>query len=87
LADNAVDEVLPTSLAQERESISVNGISQANGADLLSLYSQSVGQGVADLVSSASAAALNLAIAEVKLNEALLAGGGNDTGNQLNVYA
>jgi hypothetical protein len=68
--------------------MSVSGISQAAGADLLNLYSQSLGQGAAELVSNASAAELKVAISEAKLNEALLAGGGgNDSGKQLNVYA
>jgi hypothetical protein len=63
--------------------MSVNAISQANGADLLNLYSQSVGQGAADLTSSASAAALKVAVAEAKMSEAALAG----SANQLDVYA
>ena len=68
--------------------MSVTGISQAAGADLLNLYSQSLAQGAAELISSASAAQLKVAVAEAKLSEAFLVGtGANDAGNQLNVYA
>lgn len=68
--------------------MSVTGINQAAGADLLNLFSQSVGQGSVDIAASASAAQLKVAVAETKLNEAFLVGsGGSDPGNQLNVYA
>jgi hypothetical protein len=62
----------------------INAISQASGADLLSLYSQSVGEGGAPVAVAASTAALKSAIAEAKMSESALVGG--DTGSQLNVY-
>ena len=65
--------------------MSVNAISQANGADLLNLYSQSVGQGASTAV-SASVAAVKTAIEEAKMSEAALLGG-SDSGSQLNVFA
>jgi hypothetical protein len=66
----------------------VNGISQGGGADLLVIYSQSAGQGMAELTGEASAAALKIAVAEAKMSEAFLVGSdGNSTGNQLDVYA
>lgn len=66
----------------------VTGINQAAGADLLNLYSQGAAQAGADLLNSASAAQLKVAVAEAKLNEAFLVGSSaNDPVNQLNVYA
>jgi len=68
--------------------MSVTGINQAAGADLLNLYSQSAGQAGADLLSNASAAQLKVAVAEAQLSETFLVGnGGDNVGNQLNVYA
>jgi len=68
--------------------MSVTGINQAAGADLLNLYGQSTGQAGADLLSNASAAQLKVAVAEAQLSEAFLVGnGGDNAGNQLNVYA
>lgn len=68
--------------------MSATGISQAVGADLLNLYTQSVGQGPAAITASASAAQLKVAIAEAQLSEAFLIGNaGDNTGNHLNVYA
>ena len=64
--------------------MSVNAISQASGADLLSLYSQSAGQNPAPTAASASTSALKTAIAEAKMSEEALLGG--DSGSQLNVF-
>jgi hypothetical protein len=61
----------------------VNAITQATGADLLNLYSQSVGQGATE----PSVAALKTAIAEAQLSEeSVLGSGGGQTGTQINVY-
>lgn len=68
--------------------MSVNGINQANGADLLQLYAQSTG-GSAAVAMSASMKALKTAIAEAQISEAAILGGdsGSSTGNNLNLFA
>jgi len=65
--------------------MSVNAISQASGADLLNLYSQSVGQGGATTPVDATAALLKTALAEAQMSEAELLGG-SVVGSQLDVY-
>jgi len=70
--------------------MSINGISQASGADVLSLYSQGTGGGAAASTSNASAAVLQTAIALAQMSESQLVGqtgDGSTTGSQLNVYA
>jgi hypothetical protein len=70
--------------------MTINAISQANGADLLQLYAQSAGGSAAATPGNASAAALKTAIAEAQLSAAQLVAQTstvNDTGTQLNVYA
>ena len=68
--------------------MSVNGINQANGVDLLQLYAQSTGGSAATAV-SASMKALKAAIAEAQVSEAVIlsSDNGNSTGNNLNVFA
>ena len=70
--------------------MSIQGISQASGADLLSLYGQGMGSAAAASTNSASAAVLQTAIAMAQMSESQLVGqasDGNTTGSQLNVYA
>jgi hypothetical protein len=66
-------------------SMSVSAISQANGADLLSLLNQSTGQAPAG---TASVDVLKKAIAQAQLSESQIIGGNTpDSGSQLNVFA
>ena len=70
--------------------MSINGISQASGADVLSLYSQGTGGRAAASTRNASAAELQTAIALAQMSESQLVGqtdAGSTTGTQLNVYA
>jgi hypothetical protein len=62
-------------------------ISQANGADLLNLYSQSVGQGAVASAVTASVNVLKTAIAQAKLSASEIIAGNSDSGNQINLYA
>jgi len=62
-------------------------ISQANGTDLLNLYSQSVGQGAAASAVTASVNVLKTAIAQAKLSASEIIAGNSDSGNQINLYA
>jgi hypothetical protein len=65
--------------------MSVSAISQANGADLLSLLNQSTGQAPAV---TASVDVLKKAIAQAQLSESqIIAGNTPDSGSQLNVFA
>ena len=69
--------------------MSINGISQASGADVLALYGQGAG-GAAANTSNASAAMLKTAIALAQNSEAQLvaqSSAAEVTGTQLNVYA
>jgi hypothetical protein len=68
--------------------MSINAISQANGADLLNLYSQSVGQSATPAAEAASVKALKAAITQAKLSESEILGGGNGaSGSQINLFA
>ena len=69
--------------------MNVNAISQASGADLLSVYGQNSGGGPAATTAAASAAVLQTAVAEAQISEAQLVGQSVDAsiGGQLNVYA
>jgi len=68
--------------------MAVNGISQANGADLLQRLLESSGQAPAAAPQN-TAASLNLAKAEAQLSEASVLGGGapDTSGTLLNTYA
>jgi hypothetical protein len=65
--------------------MSVNAISQANGADLLNLLQQSQGQPTTAV--SASTDVLKKAIAEAQLSESEVLGGASPDASLLNVYA
>ena len=68
--------------------MSVNAISQANGADLLNLLSQTTGQTAPGTAVTASVDVLKKAIAEAQLSESEIVGGGSpDSGGQINVFA
>ena len=70
--------------------MNINAISQASGADVLSLYGQNSGGGPAPTTTAASAAVLHTAIAEAQMSEAQLVAQLDplsSTGTQLNVYA
>jgi hypothetical protein len=69
--------------------MAVNGISQANGADLLQIFLESSGQAPAAAPPQNAAASLKTAVAGAQLSEAsVLAGGAPDTtGTLLNTYA
>ena len=67
----------------------IEGLNQAAGADLLSLYAQNAG-GSAAVTYSASVAALKTAISEAQMSEAQLVEQSSSiggTGTQLDVYA
>ena len=68
--------------------MAVNGISRANGADLLQRLLESSGQAPAAAPQN-TAASLNLAKAEAQLSEASVLGGGapDTSGTLLNTYA
>jgi putative AlgH/UPF0301 family transcriptional regulator len=67
--------------------MSVSAISQANGADLLSLLNQSSGQAAGAAV-TASIDVLKKAIAQAQSSESqIIAGNSLDAGGQLNVFA
>jgi hypothetical protein len=68
--------------------MAVNGISQANGADLLQRLLESGGQAPAAAPQN-TAASLNIAKAEAQLSEASVLGGGapDTTGTLMNTYA
>ena len=68
--------------------MAVNGISQANGADLLQKLLESTGQAPAAAPQN-TAATLNLAKTEAQLSEASVLGGGtpDTSGTLLNTYA
>jgi hypothetical protein len=69
-------------------SMSVSAISQANGADLLSLLNQSTGQAPAGTAFTASVDVLKKAIAQAQLSESqIIAGNTPDSGSQRNVFA
>jgi hypothetical protein len=66
--------------------MSVNAISQANGADLLNLLNQSTGQARTSPAFAASVEVLKKAITQAQSNESqIFAGGIPDSGGQLNV--
>jgi hypothetical protein len=66
--------------------MSVNAISQANGADLLNLLNQSTGQAPTSPAFAASVEVLKKAITQAQSNESqIFAGGSPDSGGQLNV--
>lgn len=65
--------------------MSVNALSQANGADLLSLLSESQGQGPTAV--TASTDVLKKAFAVAQVSEQELVGEIDNIGSQLNVYA
>jgi hypothetical protein len=68
--------------------MSVNAISQANGADLLNLLNQSTGQARAGTAVTASVEVLKKAISQAQSSESqIFPGGSPDTGGQLNVFA
>jgi len=68
--------------------MTVNGISQANGADLLQKFLEQIGQAPAAAAQNTDAS-LKIAKAEAQLSEASVLGGGSpDTsGALLNTYA
>ncbi|HEV2102521.1 MAG TPA: hypothetical protein VGR58_07055 [Candidatus Acidoferrum sp.] len=68
--------------------MAVNGISQANGADLLQRLVDQSGQAPATAAQN-TAASLKIAKAEAQLSEASLLGGGapDTSGTLLNTYA
>jgi hypothetical protein len=68
--------------------MAVNGISQANGADLLQKLLESTGQAPAAAPQN-TAATLNLAKTEAQLSEASVLGSGtpDTSGTLLNTYA
>jgi hypothetical protein len=66
--------------------MSITSISQSNGADLLNLYSQSVGLGAATAV-EATAKVLKTSLAQAALSAAEVLNSEGDSGAQLNVYA
>jgi hypothetical protein len=66
--------------------MTVTAIGQANGADLLNLYSQSVGRGAATSV-EASVDLLKKALAEASLSTSEVLAGSGDSASQLNVFA
>ena len=68
--------------------MAVNGISQANGADLLQKFLEQSGQAPA-AAAQKTAASLKMAKAEAQLSEASLLGGGtpDTSGTLLNTYA
>ena len=69
--------------------MNINAISQASGADVLSLYGQNAGGGPA-VGATASAAVLKTAVAVAQISEAQLVAQLDplsSTGTQLNVYA
>ena len=68
--------------------MAVNGVSQANGADLLQRFLEQSGQSPAAAPQN-TAASLKIAKAEAQLSEAAVIGGGSpDTsGTLLNTYA
>jgi len=67
--------------------MSVNAINQANGADLLNLYSQATGQVPANAV-TATTDVLKKALVEAQLSASeVLAGSPPETGTLLNVQA
>ncbi|HKT48204.1 MAG TPA: hypothetical protein VJP87_11830 [Candidatus Acidoferrales bacterium] len=70
--------------------MTLSSISQANGADLLSLYSQSTGQSNAPVAAAAAEKALKTALAEAQISASEILGasegGNNSSGSQLNVY-
>ena len=68
--------------------MAVNGISQANGADLLQRLVESGGQTPAAAAQN-TAATLKIAKTEAQLNEASVLGGGtpDTSGTLLNTYA
>jgi len=68
--------------------MSLSAISQANGADLLSLLNQSTGQTPAGAAVTASVNVLKKAIAQAQLSESeIVSGAISDSGSQLNVFA
>jgi hypothetical protein len=74
--------------AAERKFMSVSAISQANGADLLSLLNQSTGQAPAGSAVTASIDVLKKALAQAQSSESqIIAGNSLDSGGQLNVFA
>jgi hypothetical protein len=65
--------------------MSANAISQANGADLLNLFSQAAGQSPAGTPVSASVEVLKKAIQQVQMSESEILAGAS--GNQINLFA
>lgn len=67
--------------------MSLSAITKANGADLLNLYAQSVGQAPANTAVSASAQVLKKALAEAQLSASEILSGDSADASQINVFA
>jgi len=67
--------------------MSLSAITQANGADLLNLYTQSTGQTPANTAVSASEQVLRKALAEAQLSASEILGGDSGDASQINVFA
>jgi len=69
--------------------MSVAGLAQANGADLLQMYQQATGQSAPTGTPQSTSKMLKEAVQEAKMSEASVAGGGDplSTGTLLNTYA
>ena len=69
--------------------MSVAGLAQANGADLLQMYQQATGQSALTGRPQSTSKMLKEAVQEAKMSEASVAGGGDplSTGTLLNTYA
>jgi hypothetical protein len=89
MADKCVEEAqCCVSRTGDCKTMSIQGLNQAAGADLLSFYTQNAG-GIAAATYSASMAVLKTAISETQLSAAQLVAqtsGADETGTQLNVY-
>lgn len=87
-ADISDEEFCRNTSQHERMFMSVSAISQANGADLLSLLNQSTGRAPAGTAVTASVDVLKKAIAQAQLSESqIIAGNTPDSGSNLNVFA
>jgi len=69
--------------------MSVTGIAQANGADLLQMYQQATGQSDVTGTPQNTSKMMKEAVQEAKMSEASVADGGDplSTGSLLNTYA
>ena len=69
--------------------MSVAGLAQANGADLLQMYQQATGQSAPTGRPQSTSKMLKEAVQEAKMSEASVADGGDplSTGTLLNTYA